>query len=117
MGETTENPYEYHKLEGIRLSTHDIYAQKGQQTTLEAILDVARIPSNATYGEIYAIQAGDDTDKAFVTPAGSIWAYEVGEVQLTITTLEGDFHENVTLHVVGEPNCTVRLHFRNGEDE
>ena len=117
MGETTENPYEYHKLEGIRLSTHDIYAQKGQQTTLEAILDVARIPSNATYGEIYAIQAGDDTDKAFVTPAGSIWAYEVGEVQLTITTLEGDFHESVTLHVVGEPNCTVRLHFRNGEDE
>jgi len=117
MGETTENPYEYHKLEGIRLSTHDIYAQKGQQTTLEAILDVARIPSNATYGEIYAIQAGDDTDKAFVTPAGSIWPYEVGEVQLTITTLEGDFHENVTLHVVGEPNCSVRLHFRNGEDE
>ena len=117
MGETTENPYEYHKLEGIRLSTHDIYAQKGQQTSLEAILDVARIPSNATYGEIYAIQAGDDTDKAFVTPAGSIWAYEVGEVQLTITTLEGDFRENVTLHVVDEANCTVRLHPRNGDDE
>ena len=117
MGETTENPYEYHKLEGIRLSTHDIYAQKGQQTSLEAILDVARVPSNATYGEIYAIQAGDDTDKAFVTPAGSIWAYEVGEVQLTITTLEGDFRENVTLHVVDEANCTVRLHPRNGDDE
>ena len=117
MGETTENPYEYHKLEGIRLATHDIYAQKGQQTSLEAILDVARIPSNATYGEIYAIQAGDDTDKAFVTPAGSIWAYEVGEVQLTITTLEGDFRENVTLHVVDEANCTVRLHPRNGDDE
>ena len=117
MGETTENPYEYHKLEGIHLATHDIYAQKGQQTSLEAILDVARIPSNATYGEIYAIQTGDDTDKAFVTPAGSIWAYEVGEVQLTITTLEGDFRENVTLHVVDEANCTVRLHPRNGDDE
>ena len=117
MGETTENSYEYHKLEGIRLATHDIYAQKGQQTSLEAILDVARIPSNATYGEIYAIQTGDDTDKAFVTPAGSIWAYEVGEVQLTITTLEGDFRENVTLHVVDEANCTVRLHPRNGDDE
>ena len=117
MGETTENPYEYHKLEGIHLATHDIYAQKGQQTSLEAILDVARIPSNATYGEIYAIQAGDDTDKAFVTPAGSIWAYEVGEVPLTITTLEGDFRENVTLHVVDEANCTVRLHPRNGDDE